>query len=327
MRDIGIDLGTSNTLIYVKGKGIVLDDASVIGIDKNTNKVIAYGKEAKEMIGKVNDDIKIVKPIQDGVIAYFDETYAMLNHFLKKAVGKRLISKPNLMICCPSNITGVERNAISEIASRIGARKVYVLEEPKVAAIGAGIDITKASGSMIVDIGGGTTDIAVLSLGEIVISKSIKIAGNTFDEDIKKYIKQKYKIEIGDNQAENIKIEIATSIKSNKQDSTIVTGNNIETSLPETITITSDEVLEAVKNSIKKIVNEIKSVLEKTSPELTSDIKEKGIIATGGGSLIDGLIDKLRKDLKIPVFLSDNPLTNVVEGTKVLFDNIHIIDN
>lgn len=327
MREIGIDLGTSNVLIYIKGKGIVLNEPSVISIDQDTNKIIAYGKEAKDMIGTTDDNIKIVKPIQEGIVENFNETKKMLEYYLKKAVGKRLLTKPLILICCPSNITGVEKNTIYEIGKRLNARKVYVEEASKVAAIGAGIDITKASGSMIVDVGGGKTDIAILSLGEIVISKSIKIASNSFDEDIKKYIKQKYKLLVGDNEAENIKIEIATSIKPENKSFIEVTGNNIETNLNEKITITKEEVEEAIKNSIKKIVNEIKSVLEKTSPELTSDIKEKGIILTGGGSLINGLVEKIRKDLKIPVFLSDNPLTNVVEGTKIILDNLHLIDN
>ena len=327
VRDIGIDLGTTNILIYVKGKGIVLNEPSVVSIDKNTKKIIALGNESKEMLGKAPDDIEIIKPMKDGVIADFDITEEMLQKFLVKTVGKKRITKPRILICCPSNITGVEKNAIREMAERMGARKVYIEEEPKVAAVGAGIDITKPSGSMIVDIGGGTTDIAVLSLGGIVTSKSLKIAGNTFDEDIIDYIKEKYKIIIGEKTAEEIKVTIGTTLKETTKKEMEVTGRSINTGLPETITVNSNDVLEALKNDLKKIINEVKTVLEKTPPELSADIKEKGIILTGGGSLITGLVDKLRKELKIPVFISESPLTNVVEGTAYLLENSLLLDN
>ena len=213
MRDIGIDLGTTNILIYVKGKGVVLNEPSVVSIDTNTKKVLAVGKEAKEMLGRTPGKVKAIKPMKDGVIADFEITEEMLNRFIKKAIGKNILSKPRILICCPSNITGVEKNAIKEIAERTGARKVFLEEEPKVAAVGAGIDIAKPSGSMVIDIGGGTTDIAVLSLGGIVTSDSIKVAGNTFDEDIANYIKEKYKVIIGEKTSEDIKTSIGTVIK------------------------------------------------------------------------------------------------------------------
>lgn len=326
MRDIGIDLGTTNVLIYIKGKGIILNEPSVVSIDKDTKKIIAVGHEAKEMIGRTNDKIEIIRPMKDGVIADFNITEEMLKIFIKKAFGKKMLAKPRILICCPSNITGVEKNAIREMGERLGARKVYIEEEPKVAAVGAGIDITKPSGSMIVDIGGGTTDIAVLSLGGIVTSNSIKVAGNSFDNDIINYVREKYKAVIGEQTAEEIKLTLGTVI--NEEVKTMeVNCRNIETSLPDTITLTSKDVEEALKNDLKKIVTEVKNILEKTPPELCSDIKQKGIILTGGGSLINGLVEKLRKDLKIPVFISDNPLTNVVEGTRILFENINLIDN
>ena len=327
MRDIGIDLGTTNILIYVKGKGVVLNEPSVVSVDTNTKKVLAVGKEAKEMLGRTPGKVKAIRPMKDGVIADFDTTEEMLNQFMKKALGKRLLSKPRILICCPSNITGVEKNAIREMAEKMGARRVFLEEEPKVAAVGAGIDIAKPSGSMVIDIGGGTTDIAVLSLGGIVTSDSIRIAGNTFDEEIANYIKDKYKVIIGEKTSEDIKTSIGTVSNKNKEKTLEVTGRSIATGLPETITVTSKDVEEALKDNIKKIITSVKSVLEKTPPELAADISNKGIILTGGGSLIDGLVEKLRKELKVPVFISDNPLTNVVEGTGILLENLHLIDN
>lgn len=327
MRDIGIDLGTTNVLIYIKGKGIVLNEPSIISIDTSTNKVLAVGNEAKEMLGRAPDKVKIIKPMKDGVIADFDLTEEMLRLFIKKAFGRKILAKPKILICCPSNITAVEKNAIREIAERMGAKKIYIEEEPKVAAVGAGIDITKASGSMIIDIGGGTTDIAVLSLGGIVNSTSIKTAGNSFDESIISHIKEKYKIIIGEKTAEEIKISIGTvqKIKTNK---TIeITGRSTETGLPETVSISSKDIEESLKDGIKSIISAIKLVLENTPPELSKDISEKGIILTGGGSLINGLREKLSKELNLSVYISDNPLTNVVEGTGILLDNLHLIDN
>lgn len=327
MQDIGIDLGTTNILIYVKGKGIVLNEPSVVSIDVNTKKVLAVGKEAKEMVGRTPGKVKAIKPMKDGVIADFDTTEEMINQFMKKVVGRRLLTKPRILICCPSNITGVEKNAIREMAERMGAKKVFLEEEPKVAAVGAGIDISKPSGSMVIDIGGGTTDIAVLSLGGIVTSDSIRIAGNRFDENIINFIKNKYKVIVGEKTAEDIKTTIGTVIKNSKKETLEVAGRSTITGLPETITVTSEDVQEALKEDMKKIIEAAKSVLEKTPPELASDISEKGIILTGGGSLINGLMEKLRKELKVPVFISESPLTNVVEGTGILLDNLHLIDN
>lgn len=327
MRDIGIDLGTTSVLIYIKGKGIVLNEPSVVTVDIDTKKVLAVGKDAKEMIGRTPEKVKAIEPIKDGVIADFDVTEEMLVHFMKKAFGKKILSKPRILICCPSNITGVEKNAIQEMAERLGARRVFVEEEPKVAAVGAGLDITKPSGSMIVDIGGGTTDIAVLSLGAIVRSDSIRVAGNTFNQDILDYVREKYHVIIGEKTAEDIKLGIGTVIDTNDNKSFEVTGRNVNSGLPETIMVTNKDVYEALKSDVKKILSTIKSVLEKTSPELVADISNKGIILTGGGSLIGGLVEKMRKELKVPVFISDRPLTNVVEGTGILLDNPHLIDN
>ena len=327
MRDIGIDLGTTNILIYVKGKGVVLNEPSVVSIDTNTKKVLAVGKEAKEMLGRTPGKVKAIKPMKDGVIADFEITEEMLNRFIKKAIGKNILSKPRILICCPSNITGVEKNAIKEIAERTGARKVFLEEEPKVAAVGAGIDIAKPSGSMVIDIGGGTTDIAVLSLGGIVTSDSIKVAGNTFDEDIANYIKEKYKVIIGEKTSEDIKTSIGTVIKDKNNREIESTGRSVSSGLPETVKVNSNDIEEALREDIKRIILSAKGVLEKTPPELSADIAEKGIVLTGGGALINGLVGKLKEELKVPVFISDNPLTNVVEGTGILLDNIYLIDN
>lgn len=326
IKDIGIDLGTTNVLIYVKGKGLVLNEPSVVSIDANTKKVLAVGKEAKEMLGRTPGKVNAIKPMKDGVIADFEITEEMLNYFLKKALGKSILSRPRVLICCPSNITGVEKNAIKEIAERTGAKKIFLEEEPKVAAIGAGMDISKPTGSMVIDIGGGTTDIAILSLGDVVTSDSINIAGNTFDEDIIEYIKNKFKVVIGETTAEEIKKEIGTVIKDKEQTKKII-GRSIITGLPEEIRIKSQDIIEALKDDVKKIINLAKSVLERTSPELASDIAEKGIVLTGGGSLLMGLVEKISQELKVPVFISDNPLTNVVEGTAIMLDNIRLIDN
>ena len=326
MRDIGIDLGTTNILIYAKGKGVVLNEPSVACIDKTTKKMVAVGHEAKEMLGKTTDKVEVVRPMKDGVIADFDITELLLKNLIKKAFGRKILAKPRILICCPSDITAVEKNAIREMTERLGAKQVYIEEEPKVAAIGAGIDITKPSGSMIVDIGGGTTDIAVLSLGGIVTSSSVKVAGNTFDDNIINYIKDKYKVIIGEQTAEELKIDIGT-VKVKDAETREITGRGITDGLPQTITVSSTDIEEALKQDIKKIVAATKKVLEKTPPELCKDIKEKGIILTGGGSLIKGLVEVLRKELKIPVFISDNPLTNIVEGTGIILDNIELLDN
>ncbi len=327
LRDIGIDLGTTNILIYVKGKGVVLNEPSVVSIDNNTKKVLAVGKEAKDMLGRTPGKVRAVRPMKDGVIADFEMTEEMLNTFIKKAIGKKSLSHPRILICCPSNITGVEKNAIREIAERTGAKRVFIEEEPKVAAVGAGIDIAKPSGSMVIDIGGGTTDIAVLSLGGIVTSDSIKIAGNAFDDDIINFIKEKYQIIIGETTAEEIKKEIGTVIKDKQKQEKEVTGRSITAGLPETVIVTSNDMEEALREDVKKIILVAKSVLEKTPPELSADIAEKGIILTGGGALVRGLVQKFKNELKVPVFISDNPLTNVVEGTGILLNHLDLIDD
>ena len=321
-KDIGIDLGTANILIYVKGEGIVLSEPSVVAIDKETGKVLAIGQKAREMIGRTPLSVIAIKPLKDGVIADFDKTEIMLDYFIKKIKGKTIFSKPRILICCPSNITQVEKNAIREVAERTGAKKVYVEEEPKVAAIGAGLEIKNPTGNMVIDIGGGTTDIAVLSLDGIVYSESIKIAGNTLDIDIMKYIKSKYKLLIGEVTAENIKIKIGTTMSETKNKSMKVRGRDLLTGLPKTIEITSKEVKEAIYDSLEMIIHATKTVLEKIEPEISADIIDKGIVLTGGGALLDGLDKLIEKEIKVPVRVAESPLTCVAEGTGIMLDSI-----
>lgn len=324
-KDVGIDLGTANILIYVKGEGIVLNEPSIVVVDTNENKVIAMGNEAKEMIGKTPENIKVIKPLKDGVIADFEITELMLNNYIKRVKAKSLLTRPRVLICCPSNITEVEKSAIIEAAERTGARKVFIEEEPKVAAIGAGIKIKNPTGNMVIDIGGGTTDIAVLSMNNIVISSSLRIAGNTFDQDIINYIREKYQVLIGERTAEDIKINFANVYKPDKKKELIVKGRNLITGLPITITINQEDTAKALEDSIKKIVSVSINVLENTPPELAADIVDKGVILTGGGSLLKGLKKVLKQNLKIPVLIAQSPLTCVVEGTKVLLDDIKSI--
>lgn len=326
-KDIGIDLGTANVLIYVKGQGIVLDEPSVVAIDAESKKTLAVGIEAKEMLGRTPGKVKAIKPMKDGVIADFEITEIMLDEFIKKVNGKTPFFKPRILICCPSNITQVEKNAIMEAAEKTGAKKVYLEEEPKVAAVGAGLDISKPTGSMVIDIGGGTTDIAVLSLGDIVNSSSINIAGNTFDQEIIKYIKNKYKLLIGERTAEDIKIKIGTAYNRKKNESMQVKGRNILNGLPDKIEISSSEIEESLKNAVREIIHSAKTVLEQTPPELSADIINKGIVLTGGGALLDGLDKIIEKELQVPVYVASNALTCVAEGTGILLDNIHLIRN
>lgn len=324
--DIGIDLGTANVLIYIKGQGVVLNEPSVVAIDSD-KKVLAVGEEARNMLGRTPGKVTAIRPLKEGVIADFDITEIMLENFIKKIKAKGIFSKPRILICCPSNITGVEKNAIKEAAERTGAKKVFIEEEPKVAAVGAGLDIALPVGNMVVDIGGGTTDIAILSLGDIVTSSSIKIAGNTFDGDIMKYIKERYKLLIGDRTAEDIKFKIGNVYNDkNSKEKMSVRGRDLVSGLPKTITITEQEITEALKESAMMIVNTVKSVLEQTPPELSADIIDNGIVLTGGGALIKGMDKLLGSELKVPIRIAESPLTCVVEGTGILLENINLID-
>ena len=321
-KDIGIDLGTANVLIYEKGKGIVLEEPSVVSMDAQTGRMIAAGEEARQMLGRTPGKIEVVRPMKDGVIAYIAATEMMLKHFINSLNIKGVLSQPRIMICCPTNITLVEKNAIREAAEKCGAREVFIEEEPKIAALGAGMDISKPSGNMVIDVGGGTADIAVLSLGDIVTSASIKIAGNRFDQDIVDYIKTNYKLLIGDRTAEEIKISVATVYPEGREEELEVRGRDLVSGLPRTITISSTEVEESLRESVRIIVHAAKNVLEQTPPELSADIMNKGIVLTGGGALLHGLDRLLADELHVPVFVADNPLHCVVVGTGIMLDHI-----
>lgn len=321
-RDIGIDLGTANVLIYVKGKGIVLNEPSVVAIDQHTKRVLAVGEEARRMVGRTPGHIVAIRPLKDGVIADFEITEAMLKHFLSKLNLKGWFAKPRILICCPTNITSVERKAIKEAAEKSGGKKVYLEEEPKVAAIGAGMDIFQPSGNMVIDIGGGTTDVAVLSMGDIVTSASIKVAGDKFDQEILSYIKREYKLLIGERTAEEIKINIATVFPNARDEAMDIRGRDLVTGLPRTITIRSGEIEKALRETVYTIVQTAKSVLERTPPELSADIIDRGIFLTGGGALLHGMDQLLAQQLKVPVFIAENPMDCVAIGTGLMLDNI-----
>ena len=322
---VGIDLGTANVLIYVKGEGIVLDEPSVVAIETETRKCLAVGSDAKDMLGRTPGRIQAIRPLKDGVIADFEVTEMMLNYFIKKLKLKGMFSRPTILICCPSNITSVERNAIRDAAYRAGAKRVYIEEEPKVAAIGAGLDIAKPTGNMVLDIGGGTTDVAVLSLGEIVTSSSLKVAGDRMDKDIIKYVKETYKLLIGDRTAEEMKKRIATAWRGSRKDSMEVSGRDLVTGLPHTITMTSDETETAIHESLQDIVRACRTVLEQTPPELSADIVTRGIVLTGGGALLHGMDQLLMNELGVPVYVAENALKCVAEGTGIMLENLHLV--
>jgi rod shape-determining protein MreB and related proteins len=326
-RDIGIDLGTANVLIHVKGRGIVLNEPSVVAIDKNTNRVLAVGEEARRMVGRTPGNIVVYRPLKDGVIADFDVTEAMLKHFINKLNVKGFLSKPRILICCPTNITSVEQKAIKEAAEKSGGKKIYLEEEPKVAAIGAGMDIFQPSGNMVVDIGGGTTDIAVLSMGDIVTSSSIKMAGDKFDMEILNYIKREYKLLIGERTAEDIKMRIATVFPGGRNEEMDIRGRDMVSGLPRTLTIRSAEIEQALHESVAVIVQAAKSVLERTPPELSADIIDRGVILTGGGALLHGIDHLLADELKVPVLIAENPMDCVAIGTGIMLDNIDRLPN
>lgn len=325
-KSIGIDLGTANTLVYHKQREkIVLNEPSVVALDKETKQVMAVGKEAKDMIGKTPDNIIAVRPLREGVIADYDITEAMIKYFIKKVFGKYNIFLPEVMICVPIEVTGVERRAVLEAALSAGAKRAYIIEEARAAALGAGIDIGAAEGSMIVDIGGGSTDIAVISLGETVVSRSIRIAGNNFDDDIIKYVKKTHNLLIGDKTAEYIKMSIGSALPLDEEETVEVKGRDLLEGLPKTIVLSSSEVLEAIEESLMQIVSEVKHVLEKTPPELSADIVEKGIVMTGGGAMIRHFPKLLSNYTYLPVYLAESSLESVVVGTGMALDKLQTL--
>lgn len=312
--DVGIDLGTASVLVYVKGKGIVLQEPSVVAIDINTDKFLAVGEEARKMLGRTPSNIVAIRPLKDGVISDYNITERMLKYFINKAVGKRLL-KPRLIICVPSGITEVEKRAVVEASNSAGALKTYIIEEPIAAAIGAGIDITEPNGNMIVDIGGGTTDVAVISLGGIVVNRSIKVAGDDCDEAITRYIRKRFNMTIGERSAENLKLSIGCAYPMEVEKFQEVKGRNLLTGLPNIVTVSSTDMLMALQEPIEEIVQTVHNVLELTPPELASDISCKGILLTGGGSLIYGMDKLLEEKMGITVNIAKNPVECVAIGT------------
>ena len=321
-KDIGIDLGTANVLIHVKGKGVVLDEPSVVTIESDTKRVLAVGEDARRMIGRTPGNITAIRPLRDGVIADFEITESMLKYFIDRVGARSWYSRPRILICAPTNITSVEQKSIREAAERSGAKDVFLEEEPKAAAIGAGMDIYQPSGNMVVDIGGGTTDVAVLSMGDVVTASSIKMAGDKFDEAITKYIKSKYKLLIGERTAEDLKVAIGTVRPGGRQAEMDIRGRDMVSGLPLTVTVTSAEVQEALWDPISAIVLAAKSVLERTPPELSADIIDRGVILTGGGALLHGVDELLTEQLRVPVLVAEDPMHCVVKGTGVMLDNL-----
>lgn len=324
-RDIGIDLGTANTLVHVKGKGIVLREPSVVAINKKNNSILAVGDDAKSMIGRTPGDIVAIRPMKDGVIADFDVTQSMLKYFIKRTLSKGFFSKPRVVICVPSGVTEVEKRAVEEATLQAGAKEAYLIEEPMAAAIGSNLPVEEPSGSMVVDIGGGTSEVAVISLGGIVTSKSLRIAGDEFDEAIVHYVKKEYNLMIGERTAEGIKVTIGAAYPKPKEESMEVRGRDLITGLPKNLPITSTEIIEALKEPINAIVDSIKLTLEKTPPELASDIMDRGIMLTGGGALLSGLDKLIKEETGMPVAIAERPLDCVVLGAGKVLDEIETL--
>ncbi|KXL51956.1 Rod shape-determining protein MreB [Anaerotignum neopropionicum] len=313
--NIGIDLGTASVLVYIKGQGIVIREPSVVAIDKDTNSIMAVGEEARRMLGRTPGNIVAIRPLREGVISNYDVTEKMLQYFIEKALGKRSFVKPTIAVCVPSSVTEVEMRAVEDATRQAGARRVHIIEEPIAAAIGSGIDISRACGSMVVDIGGGTTDVAVISLGGAVVSHSLKVAGDNFDEAIIRYMRKKHNILIGERTAEELKIEIGTVFERSMPVSMDVRGRNLITGLPKNITVTSDEMLDALLESALAITDAVHSVLERTPPELAADIYERGIVMTGGGSLLYGLDKLIQTKTGVNAMVAEDAVSCVAIGT------------
>lgn len=325
--DIGIDLGTASVLVYIKGKGVVLNEPSVVAIEKNSEKVIAVGEEARRMLGKTPGNIIAIRPMRNGVIADYHVTERMLRYFIQKACGKRMFFKPRVLVCIPTGVTSVEERAVLQAALQAGARRAWLVEEPLAAALGAGINISEATGNMVVDIGGGTTDIAVLSLGGIVCNKSLRIGGDHFDEAIIRYIRREYNLMIGERTAEDIKIKIGTAYpRGRREDESLdIRGRDLVSGLPKVITIKARESYVALQEPVESVVMAVKEVLEKTPPELAADIINQGIVMTGGGSLLDGLDTLLSQETKLSIHIADDPVSCVAIGTGVALGSMNLM--
>lgn len=323
--DMGIDLGTASVLVYVKNKGIVLQEPSVVAIDKNTDQILAVGEEARQMIGRTPGNIIAIRPLKDGVISDYNITEKMIKHFISKAVG-RFLFKPRIIICVPSGVTGVEKRAVIEASMQAGAKKTYLIEEPIAAAIGAGIDITQPDGNMVIDMGGGTTDIAVISLGGIVVSASIKLAGDKMDEAIVKHMRRKHNMLIGERTAEDMKVKIGTAYPREKEITMDIRGRDLVTGLPKTMKVSSDEMLIALEETVTAIAEAVHSVLEQTPPELAADISDKGMIMTGGTSLLYGMDKLIRKRTGIDVLIAEEAISCVAKGTGQSLDSMDLLE-
>ena len=324
-KDIGIDLGTANTLVYLRGKGIIMREPSVVAVDTKTDEVRSVGHEAKAVIGRTPGSIMAVRPLKDGVIADFDITANMLARFIKKVCGNSMFFRPRVVICIPSGVTEVERRAVKEAALKAGARQVSVSEEPMAAAIGAGLPISEPSGSMVVDIGGGTSEVAVISLGGIVAARSVRVGGDEFDQAIIAYIKRKYNLLIGERTAEQIKIEIGSAYELEEEKEMEIKGRNLVDGLPKNITVHSEEIRDALAESLQKVVDAIKETLERTPPELSADIIDHGIMLTGGGALLRGLDELVHRETGIDVHVAETPLDCVAAGTGAVLDHIDLL--
>lgn len=325
--DIGIDLGTASVLVFVKGKGIILQEPSVVAIDKNTNHILAVGQEARRMLGRTPGNIVAIRPLKDGVISDYEVTEKMLKYFINKTVGKKWIFKPKIIVCVPSGVTEVEKRAVIDATNEAGAKMTYLIEEPIAAAIGAGLDIAQPNGHMIVDIGGGTCDVAVISLGGIVVSNSIKVAGDKFDEAIIRYMRKKHNIMIGERTAEEMKINIGGACDREEEVTMNVRGRNLVSGLPVNIVVGSSEMVEALEESVMSIADAVHSVLEKTPPELAADIADQGIIMTGGGGLLWGLDHLISERTGIPVRVAEEAVSCVAKGTGKALDSLHLLEN
>ncbi len=324
-KDIGIDLGTANTLVYMKGKGIIMREPSVVAVDTKTDTVRYVGHEAKEVIGRTPGSIVAVRPLKEGVIADFDITASMLQIFIKKACGNGMFTRPRVIICIPSGVTEVERRAVREASLKAGARQVMVIEEPMAAAIGAGLPVSEATGSMVVDIGGGTSEVAVISLGGIVASRSVRVGGDAFDSAIIAYIKRKYNLLVGERTAELIKIEVGSAYKLEEENTLDIKGRNLVDGLPKNITVHSEEIREALDEPLQRIIEAIKETLERTPPELAADIIDHGIMLTGGGALLRGLDQLVSSHTGIDVHVAETPLDCVATGAGMVLDNMDLL--
>jgi rod shape-determining protein MreB len=321
-QDIGIDLGTASVLVYVKGRGIVLREPSVVAVDKKTGRMLAIGEEARKMLGRTPGSIDAIRPLRDGVISDYHVTETMLRYFLDKVVGKKFFFKPRVVVCVPSGVTEVEKRSVIEATEDAGAREVDLIEEPIAAAIGAGIDISRPYGSMIVDIGGGTTDIAVISLNNTVVSSSLKLAGDKFDEAIVRYMRKKHNLLVGDRTAEELKINIGAAFPRKETIFMEVTGRNLVSGLPKTVNVGSDEMIEALDEPVQSILEAVHDVLERTPPEISSDIFDRGIIMTGGGALLYGLDMRIQQYTRVPCFVAEDAVSCVAIGTGRALENI-----